>query len=410
MTRRWKAGTNPVTRALLVLALASIFGPLATSSGSEEEFEVLLMMPTYGEAVFGEVEVTAEVYPPEAEVDRVEFYLDGELVGIADRRPFTLRIDAGQENIEHAFEAQAYIAGGSIARTRVETPRITTNEEISVDLQQLYVTVAHPDGQRALDLEREDFAVFDNSERQQLVTFERGDVPFTAVLLVDASSSMRGRQLQIALEGADTFIRGMRELDQAKLMLVSDRVLYETPFTSFASVLNVGLTAAEAAGGTTLNDNLYLAMKRLEERQGRRVVVILSDGIDVESVLGMEEVRWLARQKQPVIYWIRLEAKAERRSTWRSVVEHRREIESFEAAVVESGGRIETLESIDEVEDAFQWILDDLRNQYVLGYYPETTAGDENWHRILVRVRDNRLDVRTRGGYLEPTRWTRQRK
>ena len=400
--KRWNSRNLP-----LLLSLVWVFGPAL--AGAEEEAEVLLMMPTYGEAVFGELEVTAEVYPPDVEVERVEFYLDGELMGIDDRAPFTLRIDAGQENIEHAFEAQAYLVGGAIVSTKVETPRISTDEEISVDLQQLFVTVLQDSGDRALDLEREDFAVFDNSQRQQIVTFERGDVPFTAVLLVDASSSMRGRQLQIALEGAETFVRNMRELDQAKLMLVSDRVLYETPFTSFASVLNVGLTEVEAAGGTTLNDNLYLAMKRLEERQGRRVVVVLSDGIDVESVLGMEEVRWIARQKQPVIYWIRLEAKAERRSTWRSIAEHRREIEAFEAAVVESGGRIETLESIDDVEKAFQWILEDLRNQYVLGYYPETTTGDE-WHRILVRVRDDRLDVRTRGGYLEPTLWVERKK
>ena len=370
----------------------------------EDEVEVLLMMPTYGEAVFGEVEVAAEVYPEDTEVLRVEFYLDNRLVGIADRSPYTYVIDAGQENMEHHFQVQVYTVSGAVANSSVFTPRIETDEEISVDLQQLYVTVVRGEN-RVLDLAREDFAVFDNGDRQELVTYERGDVPFTAAIMVDASTSMRGRQLRIALEGAQTFIRGMKELDQAKLMLVSDRVLYETPFTSFASVLNVGLAGVEAAGGTALNDHLYLAMKRLESRQGRRVVVILSDGVDVESTLSMQQVQWMASQNQPVIYWIRLEEPANRRSSWRTTGQHERELEGLTNTILESGGRIDTIERIEEVGQAFQWILDDLRNQYVLGYYPSASTSGDAYHRILVRVRDSGLEVRTRGSYLEPTPW-----
>ena len=326
-----------------------------------------------------------------------------------EKPPFSQVINVGQENVEHHFQVQVYASSGAIATSSVHTPSIETNEEISVDLQQLYITVMRGD-ERALDLDRSDFAVFDNSARQQIVTYERGDVPFTATILVDASSSMRGRPLKIALKGAKAFVRGMKEHDQAKLVLMSDRVLYETPFTSFASVLAVGLTGVEADGGTALNDHLYLSMKGLEERQGRRVVVFLSDGIDVESALSMQQVQWMANQQQPVMYWIRMETPPSHRSSWRSPSEHEQEFEDLKETVEESGGRVETIQRIEEVEQAFQSILEDLRNQYVIGYYPSASTGNDAWHKILVRVRDSNLDVRTRGGYLESTGWNSRRR
>lgn len=375
-----------------------------------EDLEVLLTLPTYGEAIFGEVQVGAEIYPTIETVERVEIFLDSRLVGVLESPPYEMTVDAGHQNVEHHFQVVVYDADGEAARSSVWTPRIETDEEISVDLQQLYVTVSQG-GRRVKDLERGDFAIFDNSQRQDLVTFESGEAPFTAVLLVDASSSMQGRHLEIALEGATAFVQGMKELDQAKLLLFSDRVIHETPFTTFASVLQVGLTGIEGDGGTALNDHLYLALKRLQKRQGRRVVIILSDGLDVESVLSMEQIRWAASQLQPVIYWIRLsegkedDPDASIRSVWRQPSEHSRELSLLRRTVIESGGRIDSIAQIEEVENAFRWILEDLRNQYVLGYYPSSQASRDAWHDVVVRVRNSSLSVRTRDGYREPSRF-----
>lgn len=398
-----------VTISLLTTILVLAWAPQGIAQEEGEELEVLLQLPAYGEPIFGEVTVGADIYPPETEIDRVEIYLDGRLMALIEESPWEQLIDVGQENVEHQFQVVVYAVDGNSAASNVFTPRIETDEEISVDLQQLFVTIERG-GERVLDLERDDFVVLDNGQSQGLVTFERGDVPFTAMLLVDASFSMRGRRLAVALEGAQAFVEGMHELDQAKLMLFADRVVHETPFTTFGSVISVGLAGVEARGGTALNDHLFLAMKRLEGRQGRRVIVILSDGIDVESVLSMEQARWKARQLQPVIYWIRLEEGEEgddssHRSRWRSMDEHAEEVAELRETVFESGGRIETIRSIEEVDDAFRWILEDLRQQYVLGYYPSETDSRNPWHDVLVRVRDSSLEVRTRSGYLEPRGW-----
>lgn len=396
-------------RTLLACSLALLL-PVAHAADGDEPLDVLVVLPTFGQAVFGEVAVGADIYPPSADVERVEFYLDGQLVGEVEEPPWIYVVDAGEENVEHRFRVVVYEASGKRAESEVATPKIETDEEIDLDLQQLYITVENPGGERVLDLQRSDFAVFDNGVRQQIVTYERGDVPFTAVILVDASTSMRGRRLRLALQGAEAFVAGLEELDEAKLILFSDRAIHETPFTSFASVLTVGLAGVTAGGGTALNDHLYLALKRLEPRKGRKVVVILSDGIDVESFLSMDRVRWMASQEQPVIYWIRLnerseDTSAQRWSGWRDPAGHKEELELLRRTVSESGGRIEAIQEIEEVGGAFQRILEELRNQYVIGYYPSEKTRGERWHKVRVRVRDAALDVRTRGGYLEPGRW-----
>lgn len=401
--------------ALLFLGPAflgpAFLGPAAFAQeepASDEPLEVFLELPAYGEPLFGQVEISARIYPPDAEVERVLFFLDGELANLALAPPFTTTLDFGEENIEHEIEVMAQAKDGSNAVDRARTPKIRTDEEVAVELQQLYVAVEQ-EGARMLDLERKDFTVYDNGRVQDLVTFETGDVPFTATLLVDSSTSMKGERLRFALRGVSAFVDGMRELDQAKLMLFSDRLLHEAPFTSFASVVTLGLGTVEAGGGTALNDHLYLALERLETRQGRRVVVILSDGIDVDSVLDMDHVRWKANQLQPVIYWIRLdlaeEAGQDQRSIWRSAQEHRDELAGLVDAVLESGGRIEPVERIEDIASAFERILSDLRDQYVLGYYSDSTTVR---HDIDIRLSRPGLRLRTRGSYLTAPVWKRR--
>jgi Ca-activated chloride channel family protein len=222
------------------------------------------------------------------------------------------------------------------------------------------------------------------------------------VLLIDASSSMRGRPLDAARRGARAFLGGTRSLDLTKLMLFSDAVLHSTPFTGFTGVLGVGLDAVEARGGTALVDHLYLALRHLEERQGRRVLVLLSDGIEVASTLDIEDVRWLARRTQAQIYWIRLGSRVRGfRTSWRGEEENRRQVEGLEAMVRESGGRILPIEGIGAIELAFARVMAELRQQYVLGYYPGERRGDGSWREVLIRLDAPGLEARTRTGYID---------
>jgi Ca-activated chloride channel family protein len=381
-----------------VLALAAAAAP-ATA------VELALVRPEAGTPISGAVEVAVEIYPVGAAVDYVEFYLDGVRVAVAERPPFLAVIDAGEENAEHHLEALVWAGGAAAASASVRTPKIHSDLEIDVGLQQLYVTLEQRSGEAGA-LTREQFTVLDEGVPQQLVTFERGEVPFTSVLLLDASLSMTGERLRTATDGAVAFARGMQRLDEAKLVLFADRVLLETPFASVPAILTLGLHAVEAAGGTALNDAIYLALKRLETRQGRRVAVILSDGVDVDSVAAMADLRRVARRNQATLYWLRLGADprgtlVRRYSAWRDAAGHELELQELEVTVLESGGRIEPLASLAEVPTALGRLLAELRDQYVLGYYPSTKRGSGAWHSVQVRTEGGDR-LRTREGYLEP--------
>ena len=373
--------------------------------GSASALDVTILSPSGMETVFGRVEVKAEIFLDAGEpVDEVVLFVDGKARGRLTAPPWSWQVEVGDENREHVFRVEARGPSGTKVST-VETPAIRVDEEVAVELQQLYVTVSH-DGERVLDLDRSAFRIFDDGKEESMVTFARGDVSLTAVLLLDSSESMRGDRLRAALQGSRSFVDGMKGNDEAMVMLFSDQLLRSTPFTQDGEVLRQSFEGARASGNTAVNDHLYLGLKLLDERQGRRVVVLFTDGADLHSVLDMEDVLWKARRSQALIYWLRLDDGGDRyrsfSTAWRDADGNRQELEALEKAVRQSGGRITELGDLSEVDGAFRDILAELREQYVLGYYPSTVANDGSWHEVKVRIPGRReLDVRTRDGYVD---------
>ncbi len=388
-------------KRLLITGMSALIGTVAAA---ESSLEVAITQPDFGAVIFGPTEVAAAVYPVDADIESVEFYLDGVLVATDGEAPFEVEIDAGQDNREHRIEVVARGVDGSTGSASLTTGVIRTDDEVAVELRQLFVTITR-NGERLTGLPQEAFSVFDDNVPQTLVTFAGGEVPFSAALVVDASKSMSGGKLQTAIEGASEFLGGMRQLDEAMLILFSDRVMAETPFSSFPRLVLLGLRQAVAEGGSAVNDALFTALKRLTPRLSRKVLILLSDGNDVESVLPMEAVQAVLRREQAVVYWIRLGGGSTkpgvgRTNSWRGVDANRVEFELLEEAVVESGGRIVDVSAVSQVGPAFKAILAELRDQYVLGYYPSSERGPGSWHEIRVRV-DADADVRVRSGYLE---------
>lgn len=381
-----------------------VFLILALAAAAVWPAQVRIVQPPPDRPLVGEVEVRVEVLPAGTPVERIEILLDGKPVGTAARPPYHLLIDAGDEGREHRLEAVAHLADRSEVRAALAAPRLQADSTIQVDLQQLFLTVDRG-GRPVPGLTQDDFTVYDQGTPQPIATFGRGDVPFTAVLLVDTSASMAGPPLEKALDGARAFFSGMAPLDQAKLILFSDHVRLETPFTSVQSVLTLGLGGVSAEGGTALNDALYLAVKRLEPLRGRKIAVLLSDGVDIESVLSISEASALSRG-QVTLYWLRLGKGLDSRrfsmsSAWRDAPEHAREIEQLSTTVVESGGRIVELSSVEEIPATFSALLKELRDQYVLGITPRQTGGKGEWHEVRVEAKGG-VRARTQSGYFEP--------
>ncbi|PYQ64466.1 MAG: hypothetical protein DMF53_07375 [Acidobacteria bacterium] len=162
------------------------------------------------------------------------------------------------------------------------------------------------------------------------------------------------------------------------------------------------MASTQAAGGTAVNDFLYLSLKLLDARQGQRVVVLFSDGSDIHSVLPAADVLWKARAGQSLIYWIQLGGKHQSfTSAWRDFKGNDREYSELEKAVKESGGRILEINRVEELEGAFRNILQELRQQYALGYYPTNAKSDGSWHKVQVTLKSGGGRVHTREGYAD---------
>lgn len=381
--------------ALVVVFLAS---PLAA------EVAVRIVEPSPGIPVHGRVTIAAEVTSGEP-IEQVLFFVDGALAAEALVPPWERTVDVGEENADHEFRVVAYVASGDRASSTVSTAAIAVDDAIDIELRQLYVTALRSGG-RVLELTAGDFQVFDDDVPQKLVTFARGEVPITAVLLLDVSESMVGERLSAALGGAQAFIDGMRDLDEAKVVLFSDRVRRAVPFTGDKARLSSALDNVVADGGTAVNDFLYMGLDLLDERHGRRVVVLFSDGADVHSALSMRTVVEKARTSTALIYWIHLQESGGDEppsftSSWRDQQANAAEFDLLAKAVERSGGRAEILTSANRIGPAFAEIMAELREQYVLGYYPSTSRHDGSWHEVDVRARGTGVKLRHRGGYYD---------
>lgn len=401
--RRSSCAGSPIhaRRGLPTLVLVACLGAASAAATEPGTPEVVILQPSPIDPISGPVVIEASVWAREG-VTEAEAFVDGASLGVRSGPPWRWTADLGSENEEHAFRVVARTAAGRAGESSIRTPRIEVDEELDLDLQQLYVTAVR-DGRRVLDLERGSFRVRDDGRTQEIVTFARGDVPLAAALVVDASESMAGERLRAALEGVRTFVRDMQELDEVSVLLFSDQLLASTPFSSHPETVLETLATVEARGKTSVNDHLYLALQQLEERQGRRVVVLFTDGDDLDSALDMEEVLWKARRSRAIVYWIRLHDGRDRlfSSSWRTAEGNRRQRELLGEVVEQSGGRLSELTSTADLPRAFADILAELREQYVLGYYPTGARSDGRWREVDVDVRERGVTLRTRGGYVE---------
>jgi Ca-activated chloride channel family protein len=349
-------------------------------------------------AVFDTVEVVVEVESVRP-IASVSISVDGRLAGVLTRPPYRLVVNVGQENREHEFVAVVDFVGGAREETRVVTPAVVIDDEVDLALEQLYVTAigaARP----VLDLKAEEFSIFDGGRRQDLVTFARGDIPMTLAVLLDASESMSGGYLAGAVAATEGLLSRLNPLDEAMVMVFSDRLhaLSETP--AALDELDRQLQVLRPRGATALNDHLYAALRMLDSRQGRPVVILLSDGVDTLSLLKAQDVLWKVRRSEAVIYRVQVQGSIGQgfgnASVWRDLFQQKAEIEGLDRMIVESGGRVRLAEDIDHLGEALDEILQELREQYVLGYYPEHDGAQPGFRPVRVEVSRPAVEIRVR--------------
>jgi Ca-activated chloride channel family protein len=271
--------------------------------------------------------------------------------------------------------------------------------KVDVKLVNVFVTVLDPNGSPIGNLQKPDFQILEDGYPQQIAVFDReSQLPLSIVVAVDTSLSTR-KDLKLELQSARRFAHSiLRPVDALALFQFSEVVNEVVPFTADLKRIDRGLGDITVGSATALYDALYLGAEALQERQGRKVLVVITDGGDTYSKVSYQEALRAAQQAEAILYSIIIVPVPS--SAGRDL--------GGEHALIQlshdTGGKYYYADSLDRLDAAFRHISDELRTQYLLAYYPTRRIADSDFRRIEVRVRGEKEDsgdliARYRSGY-----------
>jgi Ca-activated chloride channel homolog len=269
---------------------------------------------------------------------------------------------------------------------------------VDVNLVRVIATVKTPTGELAGGLRKEDFQVFDNGVPQEVAVFERlTDQPLSVALLVDTSGST-ANDLKYEIDSASRFLKALlgegNPSDVVALYSFNWKVTENRAFTHSLLSLTNCLKTLHGEGGTSLYDAMYFAARALEGREGRKVMIIVTDGGDTTSARTLQQALAAAQYADTVIYPVVVIPITN--DAGRNIGgEH-----ALQFMADSTGGRTFLPSLGAELDRAFSDIIDELRTQYFLGFYPHNVPlTKDRFHKLDICVRRPELRVTARNGY-----------
>lgn len=264
--------------------------------------------------------------------------------------------------------AVAPVVPAQIRRPSEQLPSIRAN----VELVPVPVTVTDRRGATVTGIERGHFTVLQDNVPQNILSFARQDVPCSVNIIVDTSGSML-RQLDAAKSVVRAFLETAAD-NEASLMSVSAGPRVE---------IQKSLRFERAGGATALVDTLYMALNRMRSAHyPRRALLVVSDGIDNHSRYSKDDLMRIATEADVQIYSISGGVAP-----------------SLEELAEKTGGLHFSVEFPGEAEKVAKQAGMAIRNQYMIGYRPQTRGESGRWHKIRVKLDVPNTNVYTRSGY-----------
>src|SRR6185312_3742285 len=270
---------------------------------------------------------------------------------------------------------------------------------LNVRLVNVFTTVTDSRGAPVADLTKDDFRIFEDGKPQTISVFDKeSEMPLSIVLEVDTSESTR-RDIKLEVASAKRFVHSiMRPVDRLSVFQITENVDQLTRFTADVKYIDRGIEQLSSGAGTSLYDAIFLGSDSLVERQGRKVMVLITDGGDTTSHTDYANALRRAQQAEAIVYSIivvPVEADAGRNL-------------GGEHALIQishdTGGKYYYASGLNDLDEAFRQISEELRTQYLLAYYPNRQVSDAPFRRITVEVTKKDAEgqayqVRHRAGY-----------
>ena len=250
-------------------------------------------------------------------------------------------------------------------------------------------TVTDGQGRLMPNLERDQFTILDNGKPQEITFFENETQPFTVVVMLDFSASMT-LHLELLKAATEQFILRMLPADKGQVGAFSDKIEFSGTFTNDRDDLIAALDDLQFGNPTRLYDAIDASIDVLEGIEGRRIVVVFTDGDDTASRRGQGDVLAKARKEEVMIYAIGLESEFFKQRT--------RPDRGLRKLADETGGGYFELKKTDDLAPTFTRVAQELHSLYALGFNPTLLDGKE--HKLEVRMTTRGATARARKSYI----------
>ena len=250
--------------------------------------------------------------------------------------------------------------------------------------------------QRFVDLSADDLDIVEDGVPQKIDAFHEAVAPVSIVLALDASGSMRRSTAEV-VEAATEFVGALRPQDSLAPILFADRVVFAHDLTTNRDTAVKAIQSYQASGGTALYDALADALMRLKRVEGRKAIVVLTDGRDENnpgtgpgSIRTREELLKLVKETDASIFALGLGSRVDR--------------STLDDLARLSGGQAYFPEQVSGLREEYRHIVENLRRRYVVSYTSTNSQRDGAWRQVQIRPRSPDISVASRGGYFAPER------
>ena len=273
-----------------------------------------------------------------------------------------------------------------------------TTLKVDVKLVNVYVTVTDAHGSPVGGLKKDNFRLLEDGHEQAISVFDKESaLPLSIALAIDTSLSTR-HDLPLEQASAKRFARAiLRPVDALSVFGFSEAVSQSTGYTADLRRIEDGIDHIRLGAATALFDAVYLASRSLDRRQGRKVLVLITDGGDTISKIDYKEAARAAEEAEALVYSI-IVVPIENSAGRETGGEH-----ALIQLSEDTGGKYYYATSVSQLDEAFRQISDELRTQYLLAYYPSQRLSNSQFRRIQVSVAGSAeassYQVRNRAGY-----------
>lgn len=251
------------------------------------------------------------------------------------------------------------------------------------------------DGEKRLvpGLDKADFVLLDNGKPQEITVFQSDVTPFTVVVMLDTSASMTG-SLDLLNKAAEQFLLRMLPADKGQVGAFNDKIQFSGAFTNDRDDLIGALRDLQFGNPTRLWDAVDQSIEQLKGTEGRKVVLVFTDGDDTSSRVGQGTVMDRAKREEVMIYAIGLESEY---FNGQRVVRSRPD-RGLKSLAEETGGGYFELKKTDDLGPTFSRVAQELHSQYVLGFSPAVLDGKE--HKLELKLTKPGYTARARKSYI----------